>query len=111
MSGPLSEEIGASFGTYVVFILIRITGISDLIRAIDMSGVIFLDSIQEVVQFVFYDFFLLMIVGIVSSAILMIVSYYSRSDDQYRLLKLVSATGVGVPALVYIVGSVYIFLA
>lgn len=110
MVEPLPEEIGASFVTYVVLILIRVSGIADLIRAFDMPRVIFLNSIQDVAQFIFYDFFFLTLIGIVSSGLLMTVSYYSHSEQQYRIIKLISATGTGVPALMYVIGSIYIFL-
>lgn len=95
---------------YGALCFVRVSGLAGALRAIEMPGVVFLGAIQAVAQFVFYDGFSLAAIGLFSSLLLAATTALSRSDQQYRRLKLAAATGVGVPALVYIVGSIVIVL-
>jgi uncharacterized SAM-binding protein YcdF (DUF218 family) len=103
-------ELLATTLAYGALCFVRVSGLAAVVRAIESPGVFFLGAIQSVVQFVFFDGFSLAVIGLFSSLALAATTVLSRSDQQYRRLKLASATGVGVPALVYILGSIVIVL-
>lgn len=111
VSGTASKApgVGLAFLTYAFLLFIRASGLSGFFRYANPRNPLFgIAWLRDVGEFVFYDYILLAAIGLVSSGILLALVIASSQESDYSRAKLIAATGVGLPALAYIVGSILI---
>lgn len=114
VSGTASKApgVGLAFLTYAFLLFLRVSGLSGLFRYSNPRNPLFgITWLRNVGEFVFYDYILLAAVGLASSGVLLALVIASSQESDYSRAKLIAATGVGLPALVYIGGGILMVIS
>lgn len=108
LPGP---EIGAAFITYAFILFIKVSGLDSLFNYQHPANPLAAPPLRDIGEFIFFDAILLAVVGLVCSGVLLTLAINDDPPEKYRRLKLIAATGVGVPGIIYLVGSVVVAIS
>lgn len=106
-----TAEVGVAFITYALLLFVRVSGLAGLFRYPHPRNPLAAPPLRAIGEFVFFDLIVLAVVGLIGSGTLLGLALADVEKAEYRRVKLGAATCVGLPALVYVLGSVLLALS
>jgi hypothetical protein len=107
-TGMPTDQIAVSFITYAFLLFIRVSGLASLFRYPHPANPLAAPPLRNIGEFIFFDAILLAVLGLACSGFLLALSLNDHSTEKYRRTKLLAGFGVGIPGIVYLLGSIVI---